>query len=200
MSNNPKWEEHSGVHILIWLIVWSDVSAQSWPVTQHMMATSAVWQCFVCVLILQFLSLSHPTPSSLSLPLSLTHSLHCSVVIQLSTPFIIPPLSPAQNYYFFDVLLVENKSIFLAINLSSGMGSHTWVVGATTFSQFQLALCGCVCVFVRCVRACVCLHVFVIGAHEKHVSCLDQSFLYLWGAGWEKSKVNINDQRKWREE
>lgn len=59
------------------------------------------------------------------LRLSLSRSLHCSVVIQLSTPFIIPPLSPAQNYYFFDVLLVENKSISLAINLSFGMGSHT---------------------------------------------------------------------------
>lgn len=97
------------------------------------------------------LSLFFPLSLSLLRTHSLTHSLHCSVVIQLSAPFIIPPLSPAQNYYFFDVLLVENKSISLAINLSSRMGSHTWVVGGNHIFP-QVA-------GVRvCVRARVCAH------------------------------------------
>lgn len=86
-------------------------------------------QLFAYVLFFFSTLLLLPLSLSLLRTHSLTHSLHCSVVIQLSAPFIIPPLSPAQNYYFFDVLLVENKSISLAINLSSRMGSHTWVVG-----------------------------------------------------------------------
>lgn len=109
--------------------------------------TFSFFACWFCTFLLtpcHFISLFL---FSLSLSLSFTHSI-ALLWSSCPPPFIIPPLSPTQNYYFFDVLPVENKSIFLAINLSFGMGSHTWVVGAATFSQFQLGLESYVCVFV----------------------------------------------------
>ena len=65
--------------------------------------------------------------SSRSLPLSLTPLLRCDPAVH---PIHHSATLPVQNNYLFHVLLVENKSILLPINLSFGMGSHTSVVGA----------------------------------------------------------------------
>ena len=142
------------------------------------------------MLILQFLF--HIPP----LHISLRHSLHCSAVIQLSAPFIIPPFSPSQNYYFFDVLLVENKSIFLTINSSFGMGSHTWVVGATTFPQLALCIVARVCVRILFLAKCVSVHIKRMYPAEIRAECRMRKIRGRW-IRWEETRAGVVRESEW---
>lgn len=100
------------------------------------METQCLPNDFVCVLIFAISCFS----SSHCISHSVTHSiapLWSSCPSHSSSRHFSP-----QNYYFFDVLLVENKSIFLAINSSFGMGeSHLSCRGNRIFATSSCVLC-----------------------------------------------------------
>lgn len=143
----------------------SDMSAKCWPVKKHTVQNSCLT---VCLFVCRFYSFSLPSCSFISFSLSLTPLLCCDPAVH---PIHHPATLSTQNYYFFDVLPVENKSIFLAINLSFGTWeSHLSCRGNHIFPVPTCAGCLCACAW-------LCVHtVSVRGwARKMHVSCCDQS-------------------------
>lgn len=133
----------------------SDVSAKCWPVKKHTVQNSRLT---VCLFVCRFYSFSLPSCSFISFSLSLTPLLCCDPAVH---PIHHPATLSTQNYYFFDVLPVENKSIFLAINLSFG----TWESHLSCRGNhiFPIPTCaGCLCA-----RAWLCVH--TVSVHIKYM-------------------------------